>query len=281
MGRAAVVVVGVLLAAASGCASGGYGITHRVQPGESLYRIGQAYGYDHMELARINHLSPPSTIKPGDRIFIPDADRQLPVDLITPRGASAAPPSAENGAPAAARATPPSPTARRGEQAQQQARGPQPAPREQPRPQQAPAQQSQLLQVADGPMARGLATNARFSWPVRGKLIQPFSGTSSAPHDGIDIATTPGTAITAAADGKVIFSDRLSSYGNVIIVEHSGGFTTVYAHNERNLVRKGARIRRGERLATLGASGRARTPHLHFEVRKDNIARNPLYYLPR
>ena len=88
-------------------------------------------------------------------------------------------------------------------------------------------------------------------------------------------------AVTAAADGKVIFSDRLSSYGNVIIVEHSGGFTTVYAHNERNLVRKGARIRRGEKIATLGASGRARTPHLHFEVRKDNVARNPLYYLPR
>jgi lipoprotein NlpD len=126
-----------------------------------------------------------------------------------------------------------------------------------------------------------LATNARFSWPVRGKLIQPFSGTSSAPHDGIDIGNTPGSPILAAADGKVIFSDRLSSYGNVIIVEHSGGFTTVYAHNERNLVRKGARIRRGERIAILGASGRARSPHLHFEVRKENIARNPLYYLPR
>jgi lipoprotein NlpD len=278
VGRAAVVVLGVFLAAASGCASGGYGITHRVQPGESLYRIGQAYGYDHIELARINHLSPPYTIKPGDRIFIPDADRQLPVDLITPRGASAAPPSAENGAPSSARATPapPPPTLRRGEPPLQQARGPQAAPREQPLP-----QQSQPLQVAQGPVARGLATNARFSWPVRGMLMQPFSGTSSAPHDGIDVATTPGTAITAAADGKVIFSDRLSSYGNVIIVEHSGGFTTVYAHNERNLVRKGARIRRGEKIATLGASGRARAPHLHFEVRKDNIARNPLYYLPR
>lgn len=266
VGRAAAFAIGVCLAAASGCASG-YGVTHRVQPGESLYRIGQAYGYDHMELARINRLPPPYTIKPGDEIFIPDADRELPVGLITPRGASTAPPSAENGPPPMPRPAPPA-QARKPEAPPPSVRPPQPA-------SQIAAPQPQ------GPEARGLATNARFSWPLRGRLLQPFSGTSSAPHDGIDVAATPGASITAAADGKVIFSDRLSSYGNVIIVEHSGGFTTVYAHNERNLVRKGARIRRGERIATLGASGRARTPHLHFEVRKDNVARNPLYYLPR
>jgi len=249
-GRAAVALV--CLFTVFGCA-GGYGITHRVQPGENLYRIGQAYGYDHLELARINRIGPPYKLRPGDKIFIPGADRQLPVGLITPRAVSAAPPSSENGAVAPSRVAP-GPGARR--------------------PASAP-------QVAHAPEARGLAKNARFAWPVRGRLLQPFSGTSSAPHDGIDILATPGASITAAADGKVIFSDRLSSYGNVIIVEHSGGFTTVYAHNERNFVRKGARIRRGERIATLGASGRARTPHLHFEVRKDNVARNPLYYLPR
>lgn len=267
VGRAAVLAIGVCVAAASGCASG-YGVTHRVKPGDSLYRIGQAYGYDHMELARINRLSPPYTIKPGDEIFIPDADRELPVGLITPRGVSAAPPSAENGASPMTRPAPPA-QARKPE-------APSPAPM---RPPQQPSRGT--VSQPQGPEARGLATNARFSWPVRGRLLEPFSGTSSAPHDGIDIATTHGASITAAADGKVIFSDRLSSYGNVIIVEHSGGFTTVYAHNERNLVRKGSRIRRGERIATLGASGRARSPHLHFEVRKDNVARNPLYYLPR
>jgi lipoprotein NlpD len=100
-------------------------------------------------------------------------------------------------------------------------------------------------------------------------------------HDGIDISTPKGTPVYAARDGKVIFSDRLSSYGNVIIVEHGDGFTTVYAHNENNLVRKGSRIRRGERIATVGQTGRARGSHLHFEIRKDNVARNPLYYLPR
>ena len=79
-GRAAVSLVCLL--AVSGCA-GGYGVTHRVKPGENLYRIGQAYGYDHLELARINRIGPPYTLRVGDEIFIPGADRQLPVGLIT------------------------------------------------------------------------------------------------------------------------------------------------------------------------------------------------------
>jgi murein DD-endopeptidase MepM/ murein hydrolase activator NlpD len=231
----------IALACAVGCATGG--IVHEVQPGENLYRIGQAYGYDHLELARLNRIPPPYAIRPGDEIYIPDADRQLPVNVITPRSVDAAPPTSEVAAGADTR-----------------------------RP---------VAPLPGGPEARGYATNARFVWPVRGPLLRPFGGTGSARHDGIDIGGGHGTAIFAAADGKVIFSDRLSSYGNVIIVEHAVGFTTVYAHNDRNLVRKGARVRRGERIAELGASGRAKVPHLHFEVRKDNVARNPLYYLPR
>ena len=99
-------------------------------------------------------------------------------------------------------------------------------------------------------------------------------------HDGIDISAPKGAAVYASRDGKVIFSDRLSGYGNVIIVEHGDGYATVYAHNDANFVRKGARVRRGERITTVGDTGRARGAHLHFEVRKGNVARDPLYYLP-
>jgi murein DD-endopeptidase MepM/ murein hydrolase activator NlpD len=219
------------------------GILHEVQPGENLYRIGRAYGFDHLELARINRINPPYSIRPGDDIYIPEADRQLPVNVITPRAVNAAPPVSEVRVPPVASASGP--------------------------------------RTSSAPHARGYATNARFVWPVRGPLMAPFAGSGTNAHDGIDIAGATGSPVTVAADGKVIFSDRLSSYGNVIIVEHTGGFTTVYAHNDRNLVRKGSRVRRGERIAMLGASGRARAPHLHFEVRKDNVARNPLYYLPR
>jgi lipoprotein NlpD len=230
MGRRLILAVTAAVLVGPGCAAAA-GVTHRVRPGENLYRIGKAYGYDHIALARVNRIPPPYAIKPGDSIYIPDADRALPVDVITPRAIDAAPPK-------------------------------------------------QDLFVR-GPIAQGLAKSTRFTWPVRGKLMTSFSGSTQSPHDGIDIFSPPGAVVVAADDGRVIFSDRLSSYGNVIIVEHNGSFTTVYAHNDRNLVRKGARIKRGERIATVGASGRARAPHLHFEIRKDNVARNPLYYLPR
>ena len=100
-------------------------------------------------------------------------------------------------------------------------------------------------------------------------------------HDGLDIGAPRGGGVAASRDGRVIFSDRLSGYGNVVILEHSKGFTSVYAHNATNLVRKGARIRQGQRIATVGATGRTNSPHLHFEIRKDNVARNPRFYLPR
>ncbi|TFH30361.1 MAG: LysM peptidoglycan-binding domain-containing protein [Myxococcales bacterium] len=241
--RGHIAVIVAIVVGLSGCVTGG--ILHSVQPGENLYRIGRAYGYDHLELARLNRIAPPYSIRPGDEIFIPDADQQLPVNVITPIAASGAPPSSEGRAPPVAT-----------------------------RPTNDPV-------AAPGPVAKGYATNARFSWPVRGQMMTSFSSSGSSPHDGIDIVADAGTPVSVAAEGRVIFSDRLSSYGNVVIVEHTGGYATVYAHNDKNLVRKGARVRRGDRIAMVGASGRARAPHLHFEVRKDNIARNPLYYLPR
>lgn len=120
-----------------------------------------------------------------------------------------------------------------------------------------------------------------FSWPVSGRVTSRFGKRSRGYHDGIDISARRGASIVAAGDGKVIFSDRLSGYGNVVIIEHASGYTTVYAHNDRNLVRKGARTRRGQKIATVGSTGREPGALLHFEVRKNNVARNPLYYLPR
>ena len=121
-----------------------------------------------------------------------------------------------------------------------------------------------------------------FSWPVTtGRVTSSFGKRARGHHDGIDIAAPRGSSVIAARDGKVIYSDHLSGYGNVVILEHASGYTTVYAHNDRNLVRKGTRARRGQKIATVGSTGKAATPLLHFEIRKNNVARNPLYYLPR
>ena len=78
----------------------------------------------------------------------------------------------------------------------------------------------------------------------------------------------------------MIFAGRLHGYGNVVIVQHGGGYVTVYGHNERNLVYDGERVARGEQIAELGATGRASGPNLHFEVRYNNHPQNPIGYLP-
>jgi murein DD-endopeptidase MepM/ murein hydrolase activator NlpD len=99
-------------------------------------------------------------------------------------------------------------------------------------------------------------------------------------HDGVDICAPTGTPVHAAADGVVIFSGRLRGYGNVVIIRHDDHYVTVYGHNSSNCVRDGNRVRRGEVVAWVGRTGRTTGDNLHFEVRRDNLARNPLYYLP-
>jgi lipoprotein NlpD len=120
-----------------------------------------------------------------------------------------------------------------------------------------------------------------FVWPLASGLItSPFGPRGRGFHDGIDITAPPGSAVHAACDGDVLYADVLRGYGNVVIVQHAGGYATVYAHNEENLVHAGDHVHRGDTIARLGRSGRTSEPNLHFEIRKDNVARNPIYFLP-
>ena len=199
------------------------GIYHVVKSGENLFRIGKAYDLPYQELARLNRIDDPHQIRVGQRIFIPAATRQLPVEIITPIQASLERP-----------------------------RTPEPAEK-----------------CREG-----------FLWPVAGKITSKFGPRSETFHDGIDISATEGSPIRAIEAGEVIYSDQLRGYGNIIIIRHSGGFVSVYAHNQSNLVREGQKVAQGEVVGEVGSTGRVSAPHLHFEIRKDNVARDPLYYLP-
>jgi murein DD-endopeptidase MepM/ murein hydrolase activator NlpD len=194
-----------------------------VKSGENLFRIGKAYDLPYQELARLNRISDPHQIHTGQRIFIPGATRQLPVEIITPLQASI----------------------------------------ERPKVDEAPG--------------RG---KEGFIWPVVGKITSKFGPRSETFHDGIDIQAPEGSPIRAIERGEVIYSDQLRGYGNIIIIRHPGGFASVYAHNRRNLVREGQKVAKGEIIGEVGSTGRVSAPHLHFEIRKDNVARDPLYYLP-
>ena len=78
----------------------------------------------------------------------------------------------------------------------------------------------------------------------------------------------------------MIFSGTLHGYGNTVIIRHNDEYATVYGHNSRNLVSEGAHVARGQQIGEIGRSGRTTGANLHFEVRRDNVAENPLAYLP-
>ncbi len=216
-----VVVIGSAVGLAA-CA-GPVGLRHRVERGETLYRLGKAYGVAYQELAQVNDIDDPDRIEVGQIIIIPDATRLLPVGVITP----------------------------------DQARGDRPTPPE---------------------LRQGAAT---FVWPVaNGVVSSDFGPRGAAHHDGIDISTPVGTPVRAARAGRVIYNDTLRGYGNLLILEHENGYATVYAHNRENRPPVGATVQQGEVIGAVGVTGKASGPNLHFEIRKDNVARNPLYYLP-
>jgi murein DD-endopeptidase MepM/ murein hydrolase activator NlpD len=100
-------------------------------------------------------------------------------------------------------------------------------------------------------------------------------------HRGLDIRADSGTPILAAAPGVVVASGFETRYGLMVKVEHDGGFVTVYAHNERNLVEIGQAVRAGQVIGFVGRTGRASAEHLHVEIRCDGRVYNPLYLLPR
>ena len=117
-------------------------------------------------------------------------------------------------------------------------------------------------------------------WPLKGVITTRFGKKNGRPHDGIDIAAARGEPVNSAGSGKVLYSDRHGGYGNLVVIQHDGGLVTVYAHNLKNLVKKGQSVRAGQRIALVGDSGKASGPHLHFEVRRGADPQNPMGFLP-
>ncbi len=127
---------------------------------------------------------------------------------------------------------------------------------------------------------RGANGSNAFIWPVRGTITSGYGVRNGAHHDGIDISVHKRTPVRAAEAGRVVHSDdRLAGYGKMIVVKHRGAFSSVYAHNHKNLVRVGDFVEKGQVIAESGQTGRASAPHLHFEIRRDGRAINPLSYL--
>jgi murein DD-endopeptidase MepM/ murein hydrolase activator NlpD len=119
-----------------------------------------------------------------------------------------------------------------------------------------------------------------FGWPVAGPVGSAFGPRGRGWHGGVDILAERGTPIRAAASGTVIASGQEGAYGRVVKVWHGTELMTVYAHNHENHVRVGDWVTRGQVIGTVGATGRATAPHLHFEIRLAGQKYDPRYWLP-
>jgi len=131
---------------------------------------------------------------------------------------------------------------------------------------------------AEGSTGSGVSA-AGLIWPVDGVVVSGYGMRWGRLHEGIDITAASGTPIRAAAAGTVIHSGWLGGYGLLVVIDHGNGLATAYAHNSSNLVSVGARVEQGQTIALVGSTGNSSGPHVHFEVRVNGVAVDPLLYL--
>ena len=233
---------------------------HVVNRGDTLAGIARRNHVSVAELAKANNLSPTAPLKIGTRLTVPG------------KTAAVAPATA---APAAPVATAEAKVA--------------PAPAAGTKVAQTEPQQRALLANPNPsaaevePAKPGETTSAlpTFRWPVRGRVITTYGAkTNGKQNDGINVAVPEGTPVKAAEDGVVAYSgNELKGYGNLVLIRHSNGYVTAYAHASELLVKRGDIIKRGQVIAKSGQSGEAGSPQLHFEIRKGSSPVDPLQFL--
>lgn len=279
--------------------------------GDTLLQISRKTGVSYSTLARMNNISDPNLIKVGQRLKLPTSSQPFPA--ASPSAAPAAavasaplPEQKQEQKPEEAKAedqksetkkggytpladrekaaaeTPPPPPPAPPPQDGNTASAPAAASSASPAApaaasQAAPAQQTASA-AAPAPISAPPPKSGKgFIWPVKGEVISEFGAAGKGVHnDGINIAVPKDTPVLAAEDGVVAYSgNELRGFGNLLLVKHADGWMTAYAHNDQLLVKRGAMVKRGEKIALSGDSGGVTQPQLHFELRQGTRAVDP------
>jgi murein DD-endopeptidase MepM/ murein hydrolase activator NlpD len=287
LGRAAVLVA--LAGGVAGCASD----TKRFDEG-LVGQYGQNQPYNQSQLYSQNQAAPPAPAARVDTTQLPEP--------VAPRPAQVAV------------HTPPEPPRRTAEKIADKpaekhaektiaAHVPPPAPKQETvavvsptkvapvAPSAKPVQPQQQVAVVSPPASAAVAVPEKptdnggapsFRWPARGRVISGAGAmTNGQQNDGINLALPEGTPVHAAEDGVVAYAgSELKGYGNLVLVRHSNGFVTAYAHASEIMVKRGDQVRRGQVIAKSGQTGNVSSPQLHFEIRKGSTPVDPTQYLP-
>ena len=251
-----------------------------VRPGQSLGGIAHAYRIPERAIIEANRLPAPYKLEAGQRLLIPGAApppvRQAVLSTPPPEPIAAqhlghspdiipldgpAPTAASPVHRAAAAPSPPAPDAAR-------------------RPPAEPNAADETRNDAAAP-AEPPAHGGHFAWPVHGHVLAGYGvATGGAHNDGINIAAPRGTPVKAIDGGTVAYTgNELRGYGNLVLIKHESGWISAYAHCEDVLVKRGDKVRPGQVIAKVGATGGVSEPQLHFELRRGKKAVDPREFL--
>jgi murein DD-endopeptidase MepM/ murein hydrolase activator NlpD len=268
--------------------------TIKIEKGDTLYSISRAYAVPVNDLAVMNNLSAPFALRVGDSLRVPDLAERVPVkkDIATKTQPVKAKPKSETKPKEQAK-----PKAKTETKSQQKSQ-PKTESKNQTKPK--PAEKTNQKKVTETKKNADKKTtkveteknetpkivarsSSKFSWPVRGKILSNFGAKNGGLYnDGINISAAFDSTVAAAENGVVAYAgNEVRGMGNLIIIQHSDGWMTVYAHLNSMSVRRGARVSVGQKIGTVGQTGKVTSPQLHFEIRNGTKAHNPINYLKK
>lgn len=231
------------------------GSVHVVQSGETLMSISRHNGVTLTALAQANHINPNKKLSVGDRLTIPAGGYKVAASQPAPAPKVSQPRTVASEKIKVASA----PAIQNAHVAKEE-----------------PRTTDTVVKTAEPSGAM-----PSFRWPVRGRVIAGFgSKPNGTQNDGINLAVPEGTPVKAADDGVVAYAgNELKGYGNLVLIRHSNGFVSAYAHASQLLVKRGDTIKRGQVIAHAGQTGNVTSPQLHFEIRKGSTPVDPTQYL--
>jgi murein DD-endopeptidase MepM/ murein hydrolase activator NlpD len=245
---------------------------HYVNAGETLMGIARKNHLTAAKLAQANNLAPNAQLKIGMKLIVPGAK----VAAVTPAQQATVQPLAAPPATVAAPQAKPQQLAAVTTIGKPGAQVPVPVVKETAHVATETKEIEEQAKSADA--TSGLPT---FRWPVRGRVIAGYGAkTSGKQNDGINVAVPEGTPVKAADDGVVTYAgNELKGYGNLVLIKHSNGYVTAYAHTSELMVKRGDTIKRGQIIAKSGQTGEVQSPQLHFEIRKGSMPVDPTQFL--
>ena len=226
-----------------------------VQPGDTLYSLSRKYAVPVNDLAVMNKLTPPFNLSVGQKLRVPQS-----VNVIASEKTKQVTPETKTQQTAT--------SVKQSKTVVAQSKPVQPAKKISSDP------TKKLPKITE-------RSSSKFSWPVRGKILSAYGAKSNGLfNDGINISAKQGATVKAAENGVVAYAgNEVKGMGNLIIIQHSGGWMTVYAHMDSMNVKRGTRVNVGQKIGAVGKTGKVDSPQLHFEIRKGTKAYNPNSYL--